>query len=159
MLATIVGAADKPETFASVVENLGRRHALFGVTEAHYPAVGEALIWSLDKVLGPNLTPDAREAWHELYRLVQLSMLRGVTDQNRRPFVVGERAEKAGFLAGAEFGGQLREQGGERVPGALLLLELVGVGACAARELDFLLAHGFHCFSFEIGRSAPLEVC
>jgi hemoglobin-like flavoprotein len=37
MLATIVGAADKPEMFASIVENLGRRHALFGVTEAHYP--------------------------------------------------------------------------------------------------------------------------
>jgi hemoglobin-like flavoprotein len=76
MLATIVGAADKPEMFASIVENLGRRHALFGVTEAHYPVVGEALIWSLAKVLGPNLTPDAREAWRELYDLIQLSMLR-----------------------------------------------------------------------------------
>jgi hemoglobin-like flavoprotein len=85
MLATIVGAADQPEMFASIVENLGRRHALFGVTEAHYPAVGEALIWSLDQVLGPHLTPDAREAWHELYGLVQVSMVRGVTDQNRRP--------------------------------------------------------------------------
>jgi hemoglobin-like flavoprotein len=80
MLATIVGAVDKPEMFGSIVENLGKRHALFGVTEEHYPAVGEALMWSLEKTLGPSLTPDAREAWRELYEVVQLSM-RGATDR------------------------------------------------------------------------------
>jgi hemoglobin-like flavoprotein len=82
MLATIVGAVDKPEMFGSIVENLGKRHALFGVAEEHYPAVGEALMWSLEKTLGPSLTPDAREAWRELYEVVQLSM-RGATDRKR----------------------------------------------------------------------------
>jgi len=83
MLATIVGAVDKPEMFGSIVENLGTRHALFGVTEEHYPAVGAALMWSLDKSLGASLTPDAREAWRELYEAVQLSMLRDVSEKRR----------------------------------------------------------------------------
>ena len=77
MLATIVGAADRPEIFASVVEDLGRRHALFGVTPAQYSAVGEALIWSLGEALGPALTRSRREAWSDFYKVVQLSMLRG----------------------------------------------------------------------------------
>jgi hemoglobin-like flavoprotein len=77
MLATIVGAADRPEIFDSVVEDLGRRHALFGVTPAQYSAVGEALIWSLGEALGPALTRSRREAWSDFYNVVQLSMLRG----------------------------------------------------------------------------------
>ena len=77
MLATIVGAADRPEIFNSVVEDLGRRHALFGVTPAQYSAVGEALIWSLGEALGPALTRSRREAWSDFYKVVQLSMLRG----------------------------------------------------------------------------------
>jgi len=77
MLATIVGAADRPEIFDSVVEDLGRRHALFGVTPAQYSAVGEALIWSLGEALGPALTRSRREAWSDFYKVVQLSMLRG----------------------------------------------------------------------------------
>ncbi len=77
MLATIVGAADRPEIFDSVVEDLGRRHALFGVTPAQYSAVGEALIWSLGEALGPTLTRSRREAWSDFYKVVQLSMLRG----------------------------------------------------------------------------------
>lgn len=67
MLATIVGAADRPEIFDSVVEDLGRRHALFGVTPAQYSAVGEALIWSLGEALGPALTRSRREAWSDFY--------------------------------------------------------------------------------------------
>ena len=77
MLATIVGAADRPEIFDLVVEDLGRRHALFGVTPAQYSAVGEALIWSLGEALGPALTQSRREAWSDFYKVVQLSMLRG----------------------------------------------------------------------------------
>ena len=77
MLATIVGAADRPEIFDSVVEDLGRRHALFGVTPAQYSVVGEALIWSLGEALGPALTRSRREAWSDFYKVVQLSMLRG----------------------------------------------------------------------------------
>jgi hemoglobin-like flavoprotein len=71
------GAADRPEIFDSVVEDLGRSHALFGVTPAQYSAVGEALIWSLGEALGPALTRSRREAWSDFYKVVQLSMLRG----------------------------------------------------------------------------------
>ena len=71
MLATIVGTADQPAIFESVVKSLGRRHALFGVSPAQYSAVGEALLWSLSEALGPALTQPMREAWRELYNVVQ----------------------------------------------------------------------------------------
>jgi hemoglobin-like flavoprotein len=77
MLATIVGALDRPEMFTSIVEHLGRQHARFGVTGADYPIVGDALMWSLGRTLGMQLTPEARLGWTELFERVRLSMLRG----------------------------------------------------------------------------------
>jgi hemoglobin-like flavoprotein len=77
MLATIVGALDRPEMFASIVEHLGRQHARFGVTDADYPIVGDALMWSLGQTLGMQLTPEAKVGWIELFERVRLSMLRG----------------------------------------------------------------------------------
>ena len=54
--------------------------------------------------------------------------------------VVGDRAQHPRFLAGEQVRRQLREKAGERLSGALVALELVGVGARATRILDFLLA-------------------
>ena len=49
------------------VEALGRRHATYGVTDAHYATVGEALLWTLEQGLGDAFTPATRGAWAETY--------------------------------------------------------------------------------------------
>jgi len=45
------------------VEALGRRHAGYNVRDEHYSTVGLALLWTLDKGLGKDFTPDVRDAW------------------------------------------------------------------------------------------------
>ena len=45
------------------------------------------------------------------------------------------------FLAGEQVGRQLGEKACERLPSALVLLELIGIGARAAGILDLLLTH------------------
>jgi hemoglobin-like flavoprotein len=52
----------------------GRRHAGYGVNDHDYETVGEALLWTLEQGLGPSFTPEVREAWTTLYRLVADTM-------------------------------------------------------------------------------------
>lgn len=69
-LAFVVGHLDRPAQLLPAVEALGRRHAGYGVQAMHYAAVGDALLWTLAKVLGPDFTPEARAAWLAAYVLL-----------------------------------------------------------------------------------------
>jgi len=74
MLTLAVKGLDRPEALLPALAALGRRHAGYGVNEHDYETVGEALIWTLEQGLGPNFTPDVREAWEAVYRLVAGAM-------------------------------------------------------------------------------------
>jgi len=62
-----VSSLDRLEQILPAIEDLGRRHAGYGVTEAHYASVGGALLWTLGQGLGEAFTPEAEEAWAETY--------------------------------------------------------------------------------------------
>jgi hemoglobin-like flavoprotein len=62
-----VASLDDLELVRPAVENLGRHHVDYGVTEEHYASVGAALLWTLGRGLGEGFTPDARDAWTETY--------------------------------------------------------------------------------------------
>jgi nitric oxide dioxygenase len=53
---------------------LGRQHAVRGVLPEHYQAFGDALVWSLKRVLGAEFTPAHEEAWWALYAHVEQLM-------------------------------------------------------------------------------------
>ena len=67
MLALAIANLDKPEALASVVRDLGQRHLGYGTQELHFEAVESALLWTLERALGADFTPDARRAWTETY--------------------------------------------------------------------------------------------
>ncbi|QDL90388.1 hemin receptor [Paroceanicella profunda] len=69
-LATVVEELDNFERLRGTVADLGRRHVRYGARPEHYAAVGEALIWALERHLGPDFTDDARNAWTEAIRLL-----------------------------------------------------------------------------------------
>jgi hemoglobin-like flavoprotein len=56
------------------LQELGRRHAHYGVTAKHYDTVAEALLWMLAQGLGEAFTPEVREAWIELYTSIAATM-------------------------------------------------------------------------------------
>lgn len=63
MLTRIVTASDDLEGLAPLLRDLGRRHEGYGVLPAHYEPFADALVWTLQLVLGPDLTPEAEAAW------------------------------------------------------------------------------------------------
>jgi hemoglobin-like flavoprotein len=78
MLSIAVANIRRPEQILESVQALGRRHAGYGVKTQHYDTVGQALLWTLDKGLGPAFTPETRTAWTNLYGLVAGVMQDGV---------------------------------------------------------------------------------
>jgi hemoglobin-like flavoprotein len=74
MLTAAVKGLDRLEQLVPVVQDLGRRHACYGVTDAHYDTVAAALLWTLEKGLGNAFTPDVKKAWVAVYTLLATTM-------------------------------------------------------------------------------------
>ncbi len=48
-------------------QRLAKRHVGYGAKPEHYPVVGGALLWTLEKGLGEAWTSDVAEAWTAAY--------------------------------------------------------------------------------------------
>ncbi len=70
MLATAVAHLDRLEAVVPAVRALGARHAGYGVTDADYAPVAEALLWTLGQALGDGFTPATRAAWVGAYTIL-----------------------------------------------------------------------------------------
>lgn len=75
MIAVAVRGLNDLETIVPAVEDLGIRHAGYGVTAGHYGTVGSALLWTLEKGLGEQFTDEVREAWTAAYTLLSTTMI------------------------------------------------------------------------------------
>jgi len=70
-IAALVGSLDQKVLFQSIITHSGRQHARFGVPPSQYAALGDALMWSLERKLGSSLTPELSASRRALYRTVQ----------------------------------------------------------------------------------------
>ena len=74
MITAAVKGLDRLEQLVPVVQDLGRRHAGYGVAESHYDTVGAALLWTLEAGLGKTFTAEMKEAWTAVYVLLATTM-------------------------------------------------------------------------------------
>ena len=77
IMAVVVSSLKRLEQVLPAVEDLGRRHASYGVCEAHYATVGSALLWTLEQGLGSEFTSEVRAAWAAMYGLITIAMRKG----------------------------------------------------------------------------------
>lgn len=70
----VKGLSDLP-SLVPTVEKLGVRHLDYGVEEAHFPIVADALLWTLEKGLGDAWNDDFKNAWTEAYMLLAGTMI------------------------------------------------------------------------------------
>ena len=70
MLDYAITGLDRLDTIVLAIQNLGIRHAGYGVKDEYYETVGEALLWTLEQGLGKDFTPDVKDAWAEAYKLL-----------------------------------------------------------------------------------------
>jgi hemoglobin-like flavoprotein len=74
MIATAVRSLDNLAAIVPAVQALGERHVGYGVKDGDYDVVGAALLWTLEKGLGPAFTPETKVAWTETYTLLASTM-------------------------------------------------------------------------------------
>ncbi len=91
MIGMAVAKLDDLQTLIPALQNLGKRHIGYGVQDAHYATVGEALLATLKTGLGEAFTPAVEQAWSSVYGLIASVMI------------------SAGVVAGEE----VKERGGE----------------------------------------------
>ncbi|HEY0947045.1 MAG TPA: globin family protein [Opitutaceae bacterium] len=77
-LALAVSSLKHPDVLRNTVRALGERHASYGVRNEHYDTVGRALLWTLEKRLSDDFTPEVRAAWANLYALLATEMREGM---------------------------------------------------------------------------------
>ena len=79
-LAMVVGSLDRVEELVPTIADLGRRHAGYGVRDAHYDSVGTALLWTLEQGLADAWTAEVQEAWTAAYGLLA-GVMRGAANE------------------------------------------------------------------------------
>jgi nitric oxide dioxygenase len=62
-LAIVVQGLNNLDTILPAASALAKRHVSYGAEAAHYPVVGQALLWTLEQGLGPSWTPEVAAAW------------------------------------------------------------------------------------------------
>jgi nitric oxide dioxygenase len=77
MIGVAVANLDALNAIVPAVQQLGARHAGYGVPNDSYSTVGEALLWTLEQGLGPDYTPQMAQAWSECYATLAAVMQQG----------------------------------------------------------------------------------
>jgi len=66
-LAVVVNGLGDLKSVLPAASALARRHVTYGAKAEHYPVVGAALLWTLEKGLGEGWTPAVADAWTSAY--------------------------------------------------------------------------------------------
>ena len=74
MLRVVVNGLTRLDQLVPAVQELGRRHARYGVQDRHYDTVGAALLATLHAGLGDAFTPEVAAAWAAAYSLLAETM-------------------------------------------------------------------------------------
>jgi methyl-accepting chemotaxis protein-1 (serine sensor receptor) len=82
MIGSAVGKLDDLDSLVPILQSLGRRHAEYGVKNAHYRTVGAALLKTLGQGLGDAFTPQVSAAWSEVYEVMATVMKQAANNDN-----------------------------------------------------------------------------
>ena len=67
MLAAVVNGLGDLPSILPAASALAKRHVGYGAKAEHFPVVGSALLWTLEKGLGDGWTPEIADAWTAAY--------------------------------------------------------------------------------------------
>jgi hemoglobin-like flavoprotein len=80
MIASAVRGLSNPNALIPVLTALGRRHSGYGVVDAHYATVADALLWTLKHSLGSEFDDEMKDAWTAAYMMMASVMQQGASE-------------------------------------------------------------------------------
>jgi hemoglobin-like flavoprotein len=77
MLSSVVESLDNFESIRPQLEELGRKHASYGVRPEQYETLTRALLWTLGEALGADFDQRTSEAWKNALGAISEAMKSG----------------------------------------------------------------------------------
>lgn len=74
-LAVVVNGLNDLPSVLPAASALAKRHVGYGARPEHYPVVGGALLWTLERGLGEAWTPETAAAWTAAYGTLSAYMI------------------------------------------------------------------------------------
>ena len=74
-LTIVVNGLGNLEAILPAASALAKNHVTYGVKASHYAPVGAALLWTLERGLGTDWTPEVQNAWSEAYATLSSFMI------------------------------------------------------------------------------------
>jgi len=74
-LTVVVNGLGNLEAILPAASALAKNHVGYGVKASHYAPVGAALLWTLERGLGPDWTPEVQNAWGAAYATLSSFMI------------------------------------------------------------------------------------
>jgi hemoglobin-like flavoprotein len=74
MTSATIRALGRVEALLPVLRELGMRHFMCGVRDEHHATVATALLWTLEKALRADFTPEVKSAWIKTYGVLSQTM-------------------------------------------------------------------------------------
>ncbi|HSR76903.1 MAG TPA: globin family protein [Xanthobacteraceae bacterium] len=74
-LAVVVNGLGNLGSILPAASALAKNHVAYGVKASHYASVGAALLWTLERGLGPDWTPEVQNAWSAAYATLSNFMI------------------------------------------------------------------------------------
>jgi hemoglobin-like flavoprotein len=85
VLTIVVNGLSRPQQILAAVQELGRRHLVYGVRPEHSAIVGAALLWTLQTGLGDAFTGEVREAWTCAYMFLSSTIQQAAANAETVP--------------------------------------------------------------------------
>jgi hemoglobin-like flavoprotein len=83
MISIAVSSLTRLDMIVPTVQDLGRRHATYGVEDRHYTVVGAALVWTLEQELNHHFTAEVEHAWRAAYHVLATTMKQAAAAEER----------------------------------------------------------------------------
>jgi hemoglobin-like flavoprotein len=74
-LRVTVDVLDRFEELLPILEDLGRKHSVYGVEAYQYEKLRAALLWAMGQALGLEFDQETRAAWDQLIATISAVML------------------------------------------------------------------------------------
>src|ERR1700681_3591238 len=84
-LAVVVNGLGNLETILPAASPLAIRHVSYGAKAEHYPVVGAALLWTLEKGLGDGWTIEVADSWGTAYGTLSGYMISEAYGRSQAP--------------------------------------------------------------------------
>ncbi|MBI3898028.1 MAG: hemin receptor [Gammaproteobacteria bacterium] len=82
LLGTAVNQLNDLDRLVPILQDLGKRHAQYGVQDSHYETVGAALLITLAQGLGDAFTAPVKNAWTDVYGVMARTMKDAADDHS-----------------------------------------------------------------------------